>query len=219
MMELVLPLIDNFTPTGDGSNDAWKTADWHSLKTVGDGLANYATRAKAVYSSTGIYFVVECDDTRLTCSYTEPMSDLFLEDVVEIFLWPDEEQVVYFEYEISPLNVELALLVANTGSEFYGWLPWHFSNERQTHKAVTVRGGSQTSDAEVEGWTAEFYIPFALLTGLRNVPPQPGSRWRGNIYRIDYDVQPMSQWAFSPETGGNFHDYQHFATLIFGDRR
>jgi hypothetical protein len=69
--------------------------------------------------------------------------------------------------------------------------------------------------APVEGWMAEFFIPFALLRGLGNVPPKPGTAWRGNIYRIDYDAAPPSHWAWSPITGPSFHNFREFGTLVF----
>ncbi len=38
-----------------------------------------------------------------------------------------------------------------------------------------------------KSWTAEFYIPYALLKPIISGPPVKGSRWRANFYRIDYD--------------------------------
>ena len=39
-------------------------------------------------------------------------------DVFEVFLWTDEKQPIYFEYEISPLGYELPILVPNFGGKF-----------------------------------------------------------------------------------------------------
>ncbi len=215
MKQLFLPRVTDFTVTGDGSNPAWDSTAWETITRVG-GERAYATRAKSVYSTTGIYFLVDCEDLQLTCSLTEDFADLYVEDVVEVFLWPDEKTPNYFEYEISPLNVELPIIVTNNEGVFHGWLPWHFTGERKTRKAATVTGGEQASMASVTGWCVEFFIPFALLTGLGNVPPTPGMTWRGNIYRIDYDASP-THWAWDPDTKTNFHDYEHFGELVFGE--
>jgi hypothetical protein len=40
-------------------------------------------------------------------------------------------------------------------------------------------------------------------------------RWRANLYRIDYDADRPSQWAWCTRTGGNFHDFRRFGTLRF----
>jgi hypothetical protein len=47
-------------------------------------------------------------------------------DVFEAFVWPDERDPLYFEYEISPLGRELPILIPNLGGRFLGWRPWHY---------------------------------------------------------------------------------------------
>lgn len=216
-MELLLPKVGDFEVTGNGDHANWDVAAWQPLTRVGAGTSTYETRAKAVYSSTGIYFLVDCEDRRLTCTMTEDMADLWNEDIVEIFLWPEESHPVYLEYEISPLGHELVLLVSNTGTEYAGWLPWHYRGERKIRKATSVRGGDKLPMAGISGWTSECFIPFALMQGLGNVPPSQGTSWRGNIFRMDYDERPMiSQWAWCPDTKGEFHAFHGFGTLRFG---
>jgi hypothetical protein len=215
-MPIFVPRVDDFEITGKGDAGAWAGATWLDLGRVGEGSEEYRTRAKALYSATGIHFLVECEDRVLTCTIEEDFADLFREDVIEVFLQPDETQRLYFEYEISPLGYELPVMVANSGTgPFMGWLPWHYEGERAVRRAVSVRGGRALSMAECEGWTVEFMIPFALLRGCGNVPPDPASRWRGNVYRIDYDRRPQTQWALCPATGGAFHDYWNFGEFVF----
>lgn len=210
-----ISLVDDFEVTGDGSAPAWQGIPWEPLVRVGDGRAAYATRAGILWSKTGLYFLVDCEDSRLTCTMTRDCDDLFREDVVEVFLWPDEAHPVYFEYEISPLNVELPILVSNHDGIFHGWLPWHYNGKRRVRHATAVRGGSKEQGAQVTGWSTEFFIPFELMTGLGNTPPHPGSRWRANIYRIDYDAGSASHWAWHPETAQRFHDFRQFGVLEF----
>jgi hypothetical protein len=215
-MTLILPHVGDFEIDGLGRAPAWQKAQWQDLARTGAGPSAYRTRLKALWSDAGIYLLFDCEDRRLTCTITEHMGDLFLEDVVEAFFWPDEGQIVYFEYELSPLGFELPILVANSGSRFHGWLPWHFTGPRRTRFAVGVRGGPQAPGAAVEGWTAEVFLPFALMTGLGNTPPEAGRTWRANFYRIDYDAAPASHWAWHEIAGGNFHDYRNFGTIRFG---
>ena len=142
------------------------------------------------------------------------MLTLYKEDVVEVFLWTDEAQPLYFEYELSPLNYELPILVPNHGGTFFGWRPWHYEGERRTRHATSVQGGEKKSGATIRGWTAEFFIPYALLKPLGNVPPKPGTRWRANLYRIDYDAAEPRHWQWQP-TSGSFHEYERFGTFLF----
>ncbi len=209
----VYPVRD-FEVTGDGSHIQWERCPWHPLVRVGNGAATYATRVKFLYSPLGIYFLFHCEDRKLSVTPRQDFEDIFNEDVIELFLWPDQSQRLYFEYELSPLGVELPILVANNGATFMGWQPWKYA-ERPIRKATSVTDGEKECGAAVSAWSAELFIPFALLHGLGNSHPTRGSVWRANMYRIDHDEQPSSQWAWCPDTQGNFHDYTKFGTLKF----
>ena len=155
-------------------------------------------RFKLLYSATGIYVLFDGTDQKLTATMTEDFLDLWNEDVYECFFWTDERYPVYFEYEISPLGYELPILIPNFEGRFLGWRPWHYEGDRRTRKKVSVSGGPQESHATVTGWRAEVFIPYDLLKPLQNVPPQPGTRWRANFYRVDYDGGNSTSWDWAP---------------------
>lgn len=207
----------DFEVTGAGDDPAWQPVQWTALPRRRPDGHPYETRLKLLYSNTGLYVLMDATDRKLTATITEDFMDLWHEDVFEVFLWTDERHPVYFEYEISPLNKELAILVPNFGGDFLGWRPWHYEKERLTRKATSVIGGPRQSSASIQGWRAEFFIPYALLKPLQNVPPQPGTRWRANFYRIDHDDGKRSQWVWAP-VRTNFHEYQSFGELVFGAR-
>lgn len=172
------------------------------------------TQAKVLYSDKGMYFLVECEDGTLTSTLTEDNTNLYEEDVVEVFLWTDEEHPLYFEYEISPLNYELVLIIPNFDGDFLGWIPWHYDGDRKVIHQTSVKGGKKESMAEVDSWTSEFFIPYELLKPLRNVPPVSGMEWRMNIYRMDYDSGVRDRWEWQP-IKTNFHDYPLFGKIRF----
>lgn len=211
---LYIQPTDDFELNGQGDHSAWAETEWVALPLRHGPQIELMTRAKVLYSETGIYFLMQCEDEVLTATLTEDFANLYNEDVVEVFLWTDEQQPLYFEYELSPLNYELPIIVPNWKGNFFGWRPWHYEGERLTRRATSVQGGAKESMAEVSGWTAEFFIPYALLKPLGNVPPQTGTRWRGNLYRIDYDKSEARYWQWQP-TSGSFHEYQKFGTLVF----
>ncbi len=214
-MHLSVKHINDFVVDGSGLYKGWEIAEWNFLKPVGKGKISYLTRFKVLWSENGVYFLFDCEDKKLTCSMTRDFDKIYLEDVVEIFLWLDETQRLYFEYEISPLGVELPILVPNTEGRFMGWLPWQYEGDRKILSATSVVGGPKESKATVQGWRAEFFIPYTLFFGLNNCPPKNGAVWRANMYRIDYDESPCSHFAWCEKTGSNFHDYNNFGTLIF----
>ena len=212
----VKPTTD-FEVTGAGDHAAWKQAEWTPLRKREPDNHPYDTRFKMLYSPTGVYFLMDGTDRKLTATMNEDFMDLWNEDVFEVFLWTDGRHPVYFEYEISPLNHELPILIPNFGGQFLGWRPWHYERDRMTRKATTVVGGPKQSNAAIQGWRAEFFFPYALLRPLQNVPPKPGTRWRANFYRMDHDDGKRTQWEWA-QVGKSFHEYEKFGELVFAER-
>ena len=209
----IIKRCEDFTVTGDGSSSAWNKAEWIKLSGRGADDPAYETEVKVLYSNTGIYFLYKCADKKLVSTMNADNMDLWNEDVVELFLWTDENYPVYFEYELSPLNYELPIIIPNFNGKFKGWLPWHYEGAKRTVHATSVQGGEKKSGADVKGWMAEIFIPYKLLDPLNNVPPVSGIKWRANMYRIDYDngVKPFA-WQ---KVSGTFHEYKKFGTFIF----
>lgn len=200
--------VKEFEVKGDGSSAEWKVAEWNSIYQRA-GNVKYKTQFKTVYSDKGIYCLFYCEDSKITSTLKEDFADLYNEDVVEVFFWTDESSPVYFEYELSPYNFELPIIVPNYKGDFFGWRPWHYEGERKIrHAAKIVRENGQ-----VKSWTAECFIPFSLLKPLQHVPPAKGTRWRANFYRLDYD-QAQTLWTWKP-VKNNFHDYQRFGSIEF----
>jgi predicted TIM-barrel fold metal-dependent hydrolase len=212
--ELKVRATKDFEVTGDGRNEAWKKTEWEPLHKRPGGSHDYQTRVKVLYSKKGLYVLMDATDKKISAKMTKDFDDLWKEDVFEVFLWTDEKASVYFEYEISPLNVELPILVPNFDDRFFGWRPWNYEGKRKIRKATAAVGGKLKSGATVKGWQAEFFIPYELLVPLRNVPPKPGMRWRANFYRMDYDDGKTTSWDWS-RVGASFHDFKKFGTLVF----
>jgi hypothetical protein len=204
----------DFELSGEGTARNWALAEWVEIPQRRPTAEPYATKAKLLYSDTGIYFLFQCQDQKLTATMGADMMSLWKEDVVEVFLWPDDRTPVYFEYELSPLNFELPILVANENGNLASWQPFNYSGNRKTRHATSIQGGKKESHAEISGWTAEFFIPYQLLRPLSNNPPKSGTRWRGNLYRIDYDTGKEIHWSWQL-TKGNFHEYETFGTFLF----
>ena len=205
---------DDFTVNGKGDAPAWAKATWEPLSLREPDGRQYQTRVKVLYSSSGLYVLMEAEDNMLTSTMSEDFLDLWNEDVFEFFLWPDERYPVYFEYEISPLGYELPILIPNFGGQFLGWRPWHYDGKRKTQKATTTTGGPKQSGARVTAWTAEVFTPYELLKPLQNVPPKPGTKWRANFYRFDHDDGKKSSWDWA-RVGATFHEFEKFGTLVF----
>jgi hypothetical protein len=203
----------DFKITGDGLSDNWKSTGWVNVVQQGSDPSVYQTKVKVLYSETGIYFLFDCEDKKLISTMKADNLNLWEEDVVEVFLWTDESFPVYFEYELSPLNYELPIIIPNNKGTFLGWLPWNYEGDRKTQHATSAVGGEKKSGSTVSGWIAEFFIPYKLLAPLNQVPPVSGTKWRANMYRIDYDNN-VTYFAWQ-KIMKSFHEYNNFGTFIF----
>jgi hypothetical protein len=201
----------DFKITGNGQASEWDKAKWEDIPQRNNKEAvNYPTRVKVLYSETGIYFLFDCGDKEINATLQADNLKLWEEDVVEVFLMPDEKYPLYFEYQLSPLNYELTILIPNLDGNFLGWLPWQYEGDRKTRHETSVVKNSQDI---VEGWMAEFFIPWKLLTPLITGPPKKGDKWKANMYRLDYD-KGMTRFSWQ-RTDRNFHEPHNFGTFIF----
>ncbi|MEY3921796.1 MAG: hypothetical protein RL634_1557 [Bacteroidota bacterium] len=191
---------------GDGKN--WSQTPFVNL-THRKGNKHYTSKFKMLYSENGVYCLYVSEDSMITSTLREDFADIYNEDVVEVFFWPNESSNIYFEYELSPYNYELPILVPNYEGKFLGWRPWHYEGDRLTKHSASI----QSKNGQTTSWIAEFFIPYKLLAPLQNVPPKSGTMWRANFYRIDYDDK-TSQWSWMA-TRKNFHDYEKFGKIIF----
>nr|WP_295934919.1 carbohydrate-binding family 9-like protein [uncultured Dyadobacter sp.] len=210
---LIISKTDDFQLTGTGADAHWKKAEWITIPPLASGNTPYPTKTKVLYSQTGIYFLFVCTDKKITATMQADFLDLWNEDVIEIFMQPDTTVPAYFEYELSPLNYELPISIYNEKGKLNSWIPFHYEAERKTRHAVTVQGGAQKSHAAIDSWTSEIFIPYQLLKPLLKALPASGTRWKGNLYRIDYD-KGETLWAWRPNSG-NFHEYEKFGILHF----
>lgn len=211
---LTVLAVEDFQITGTGAAPQWENTEWQVLeRREGDPLP-YGARFKVVYSDTGLYVLMVGSDEVLTSTLTEDFDHLWEEDCYEVFLWTDESYPVYFEYEISPMNKELPILVPNFNNKIQGWRPWDYEGSRRTRHMTSVIGDRHESGAEITGWTAEFFIPYELLRPLQNVPPKKGTEWRANFYRVDHDHGQRTAW-FWASVDKRFHEYERFGRLIF----
>jgi hypothetical protein len=216
---LVIKKTADFKVNGEGNAPNWASAQWFDI-TVQKGPnqpapgKQFPTQVKILYSEKGIYFLFNCTDQKLTATITEDFGALFKEDVVEVFLWPDTSVPIYLEYEVSPLDYELPILVPNIKGRAQGWKPWNYNERNKVQHATSAQGGQKKSMASVEGWKAEFFIPFTLMNPIApSTAPKPGTKWKGNFYRIDYDGETAYySWQ---KTNGSFHEFMKFGTLVF----
>jgi hypothetical protein len=205
--------VSDFEISGTGSAPEWNKTSWETIPQRNNKHLEYETLAKVLWSETGIYFLVKCNDRKITATMQENNLNLWEEDVVEVFLMPDEKYPLYFEYQVSPLNYELTILIPNLDGKFLGWLPWKYEGDRKTRHMTSVQTDDSKGTESVTSWTAEFFIPWKLMEPLTANAPATGTKWRANIYRLDHD-EGLTRFSWNPTEKG-FHEPHNFGTFIF----
>lgn len=211
---LVVRHCTDFTLTGKGENPEWQKTKWVAMNKIDEGGKEYESKFKILYSTTGLYVLFSGQDEKITSSYKNDFDNLFNADVFEVFFHPNPDEPVYFEYEISPLNKELVLLILNRNGKLGGWMPWHYKDKKKVVKKVAITGGQMKPNASIKSWTAELFFPYQLLNPLMNVLPVSGMRWNANFCRLDYDSGNMIKWSWSP-VKVSFHEFEKYFPVQF----
>ncbi len=212
---------------GNGGDLAWTHAPELHLVDVEDlagGQHSRPTTAKILWDEDNLYFLFTMADADVWSTYSNRDDQLYEEEVVEIFIDPDGDGLNYAEIEINPLNTIFDLLLsrpwADGGRGFAQWDPEFFS-------AIAIDGTLNDSSDADDGWRVEMALPWtALATELLDVmngqslPPQPGDRWRLNLYRFeriraDGAITAAEASAWSPVGVTDFHRPDRFGWLVF----
>jgi predicted TIM-barrel fold metal-dependent hydrolase len=190
----------DFKPDGKCSNAAWGSATPVRLEyQSGDGSARPAisTAVRALWSDQFLYLAYECPYTKLdtfTPTQTTERIGLWDKDVVEAFIGTDPAKLTsYTEYEWSPSGEQLDLKLDLPARDF----AWSSGME----SAVSV-------DEAAGVWRLEVRIPMKSLSAA---VPQPGTRWRINLFR--HDTATDAGLAFSPALTGTFHTPERFGWI------
>ncbi len=166
--------------------------------------------AKLIYDNTSLYAYFNLEENSPIASLSQHDSELYSENVVELFIDPMGTGKVYYEIEVNPLNASYDALIINDigkgnrrGPRFQGFTGWNPQSLR--HCSFTGPGT----------WQVFLAIDFADLFLSKRIMPKKGDFWHGNIYRIDYDGVNTEYCAWSPTGIVDFHNTRSFGKWIF----
>ena len=71
--------VDDFEISGAGEHSAWRRPEWTALRRRQPDGPPYESRFKMLYSTTGLYFLMDGVDRTLTASMNEDFMDLWKE--------------------------------------------------------------------------------------------------------------------------------------------
>lgn len=197
----------------DGRLDdpAWKSApDAGPFVDNRDGSPSpYETQAKMLWDEEFLYFAFRCVDENIWATMERRDQHLWTEEVVEVFVQADPRHPSYIELEVNPLGtlIDIFLLDIRKPLKYESW------NSDRIRWAVTVDGtvDGQAGDRE---WRCEIALPFEDVVTAPNIPPQPGDKWKLNLYRVEKRPQ-RAGLAWAPTLKPDFHVPQRFGEIVF----
>jgi len=196
---------DPHSATWKHASSAWIIAD---CTTKSLDYPNLKTEVRAFWTDTDLYLLFVSPYTVLNLWPADPSKDhlkLWDRDVVEFFLGDDFSDIKHYrEFEIAPTGdwVDLAI---DLGKEKYE-ADWNSGWQRQGR-----------IDEKNHVWYAAAKVP---LKSVSEHTVKPGTKWRGNLYRIDgLGEDPQRHFmCWQPTCAANRdpnHVPEHFGTLIF----
>ena len=177
------------------------------LSRVTDGaVPRLATSVVAYCDDQHLNLLYRAHDDEVVATYLQHDEPLWEEDVVEVFLAPDDS-TAYFEIEVNPLGTTFDARIES---------PEGVRKSMRADLSWTCEGlfaAIRRSEGLVETIVR---IPFASVS---SAPPRTGDRWRANFFRVDRSVahgDEYSAWQPTLRTPPDFHVVACFGSLLFG---
>ncbi|MCM8764223.1 MAG: carbohydrate-binding family 9-like protein [Candidatus Omnitrophica bacterium] len=203
----------------DGNIDepAWRKAVPISfVKIVSLDKPVSTTMAYCLYDDRCIYFAFACNDRDIWATLKNRDSQLWDQDVVEIFLKPDFFDDSFYEFQVSPRNIVLDAFILRRFREkmFWRFTEWNCAGFKS---ATRINGTLNNWLDEDNSWKIEISIPFKALLSDGRVPAR-NDVWLVNFGRYDYSVYLENGFEVSTSCAikkFDFHRYEEWSRLKF----
>ena len=211
---------------GKLNESVWKQAKAVQLAKTDTGkLPNKKTEAKMLWDNQYLYVGFICSDNDIWATISDHDGPIYSEEVVEVFIDPNNDQKTYIELEVNPMNTLFDGFVINGKQQQLGikvLLDWESTELKH---AIFITGTLKTSHPNQrighgqpdQSWSCEMAIPFADCITAPNIPPKEGDEWKLNLYRIERGKTKKEDEysAWSPTRKIDYHRPQHFGDLRF----
>jgi len=199
---------------------AWGTANVIALREGAlGGPVRYGTRVRMLWDDEAIYLGFECDDPDVHAPRTKHDDNLWMHDLVEVFIDADGDAKSYVELHAAPSGATADVLWADfrKDTDWFTQPTWARFDEKSSAMAynptgcvaaVHLNGTLNNPDDTDKGYTVEWRIPFSAIVNVapdeqagrklidaslyKQVPvavPRVGTVWRMNFNRCDDSIK------------------------------
>ncbi len=195
----------------------------------------YTTRVKMLWDDDYLYIAAELEEPDIWATLHQRDTVIFYDNDFEVFIDPDGDTHLYYEYEMNAFAAWWDLLLAKPyrdgGPPINGW-DIH-GLKRATHIYGTI---NHPGDRDKK-WTLEIAMPWNILRecNTQQKAPGPGDFWRINFSRVEWQTKvvnhryvvrkdakgqrlPEDNWVWSPQGIINMHAPETWGFLLFSDR-
>jgi hypothetical protein len=195
--------IDGLMNEEDWQQQPW-SADFVDIEGTVKPAPFQHTKVKMLWDENYFYIFARLEEKDIWATYTQRDAVIFEENDFEVFIDPDGDTHLYYEFEMNAMNTVWDLLLVKPyrdgGPQITGWDIAGLQSA--THVEGTLNDPSDTD----RYWNAEIAFPWTSLTEA--VPgrkkPVDGDQWRINFSRVNWQLEKTGNGytkKINPETG------------------
>ena len=208
----------NFSIDGDWDKLPWREiAPLHINRAAGEQPAHFPqVQAKLTYDDQALYAIFQVADRYVRATAENYQDPVYLDSCVEFFFTPSEDlNHGYFNFE---LNCGGTALFHHQLGRAMEDQPVSRADFEQVEIAHTLPKVVFPEVEEALTWVVEYRLPLAILGAYAPIDnPEPGVRWRANLYKCADGCSHPHWLTWSPVNtpSPDFHRPEFFGLLIF----
>lgn len=239
--DIPLHYVCYHTPTAphiDGvlDDECWKKAPWtasfQDIRGKDFPKPAYDTRVKMLWDDHYFYVAAYLEEPHIQGTITQRDAVIFHDNDFEVFIDPDGDTHLYYEFEMNALNTIWDLLLVKPYRE--GGPALNGYDAKGLRSAVYIDGTLNDPSDIDKAWYVEIAFPLDVLAELNgNRKPSDGDQWRVNFSRVEWHTTiengkyvkekdpisgktlPEENWVWSPQGVVDMHRPEMWGFIHF----
>lgn len=183
---------DNMVIDGKLDEKSWQDAEWTSdFKDIeGDkkSVPYFKTHAKMLWDDNYLYIAAELEEKHIWGYLKKRDTVIFYDNDFEVFIDPNGDNHLYYEYEMNALNTVWDLMLVKPYRDGGPAInSWDISG---LLSGVQIYGTINNPSDEDDKWTLEIAFPWSVLeeAASHRGHPNDGEQWRISFSRVEWEV-------------------------------